>query len=683
MDQFSFAPWSRPAGTGLEADAAAGIPASTAVRQHSLILPYAEQQAQCTYCHASPTGRISYGMTSNRLSADVYDQMLERGWMRSGTFSYRPANHHPECCCPNLGIKLNVARFEAARSHRKALRQWRSLLEGKQPLRARPWSARSVSGIQQKSLYRHFGDPDEAFARDSARRAAGGAVAAAAAACSGDEWSSGGAAGDDDGPTAAGDDDDDAAAAAKSDAAAGRNRQAGAASDDESPGPAPPAGEACPDSVFEAWDRPPWELGPAAAEGWDLRFGYGTFMVRYEVDGCLACFSVIDVLPTRVASVYLCYNPDLRHLQWGHITALREIALTDRLRRVSPALRWFDLNFIVPQCSRMDYKAEYKPSLLLCPYTHKWVPLTKERLSLAGAARHGPLADAPASGREGGPDPAPRQGEQGGDHDHDHDVAGDHDHDHDAAAAPCDPDSNAERFDHPAGDMAVAARLEALFAVALPQGTDVVGAWAGDLRLVTLARAQPAPAGSLMALAEAAQEAVLADLDRERQLPGVPVAALPLPRLPPPPGPTPPKREVTLPEPRRRQWPEGSAARRVAETASPAERTPPPPAGFAMVHVSGTDQYLDSRDISRVAKEAMDRLLPELRCLLSPRLEARMLIDPRGVMHFARLDRQLAERLAAQAAEAEEEQRRLAAQSARVSPVSAMLEPGESSDSSG
>ncbi|KAA0151288.1 hypothetical protein FNF29_04763 [Cafeteria roenbergensis] len=150
MDQFSFAPWSRPAGTGLEADAAAGIPASTAVRQHSLILPYAEQQAQCTYCHASPTGRISYGMTSNRLSADVYDQMLERGWMRSGTFSYRPANHHPECCCPNLGIKLNVARFEAARSHRKALRQWRSLLEGKQPLRARPWSARSVSGIQQK-----------------------------------------------------------------------------------------------------------------------------------------------------------------------------------------------------------------------------------------------------------------------------------------------------------------------------------------------------------------------------------------------------------------------------------------------------------------------------------------------------------------------------------------------------
>ncbi|KAA0151289.1 hypothetical protein FNF29_04764 [Cafeteria roenbergensis] len=537
------------------------------------------------------------------------------------------------------------------------------------------------SGLQ--SLYRHFGDPDEAFARDSARRAAGGAVAAAAAACSGDEWSSGGAAGDDDGPTAAGDDDDDAAAAAKSDAAAGRNRQAGAAGDDESPGPAPPAGETCPDSVFEAWDRPPWELGPAAAEGWDLRFGYGTFMVRYEVDGCLACFSVIDVLPTRVASVYLCYNPDLRHLQWGHITALREIALTDRLRRVSPALRWFDLNFIVPQCSRMDYKAEYKPSLLLCPYTHKWVPLTKERLSLTGAARHGPLADAPASGREGGPDPAPRQGEQGGDHDNDHDVAGDHDHDHDAAAAPCDPDSNAERFDHPAGDMAVAARLEALFAVALPQGTDVVGAWAGDLRLVTLARAQPAPAGSLMALAEAAQEAVLADLDRERQLPGVPVAALPLPRLPPPPGPTPPKREVTLPEPRRRQWPEGSAARRVAETASPAERTPPPPAGLTLVHVSGTDQYLDSRDISRVAKEAMDRLLPELRCLLSPRLEARMLIDPRGVMHFARLDRQLAERLAAQAAEAEEEQRRLAAQSARVSPVSAMLEPGESSDSSG
>jgi hypothetical protein len=41
--------------------------------------------------------------------------------------------------------------------------------------------------------------------------------------------------------------------------------------------------------------------------------------------------SVIDVLPTRVASVYTFYNPDYRYMEWGKYTALREIFWTQQV----------------------------------------------------------------------------------------------------------------------------------------------------------------------------------------------------------------------------------------------------------------------------------------------------------------------------------------------------------------
>jgi hypothetical protein len=44
--------------------------------------------------------------------------------------------------------------------------------------------------------------------------------------------------------------------------------------------------------------------------------------------------SVIDVLPTRVASVYTFYNPDYRYMEWGKYTALREIFWTQQVSYV-------------------------------------------------------------------------------------------------------------------------------------------------------------------------------------------------------------------------------------------------------------------------------------------------------------------------------------------------------------
>lgn len=43
-------------------------------------------------------------------------------------------------------------------------------------------------------------------------------------------------------------------------------------------------------------------------------------------------------------------------------------------QRTAPQLRYYTMGFFIQGCPKMVYKAEYKPSDLLCPVTHAWVP---------------------------------------------------------------------------------------------------------------------------------------------------------------------------------------------------------------------------------------------------------------------------------------------------------------------
>lgn len=59
------------------------------------------------------------------------------------------------------------------------------------------------------------------------------------------------------------------------------------------------------------------------------------------VDGQLIAVGVLDILPRCVSSVYLFYDPAFAHLQLGKISALREIALVEQLRRQRPNIEWY------------------------------------------------------------------------------------------------------------------------------------------------------------------------------------------------------------------------------------------------------------------------------------------------------------------------------------------------------
>lgn len=161
------------------------------------------------------------------------------------------------------------------------------------------------------------------------------------------------------------------------------------------------------------------ERGAVSVAGWDLPFGYGTFFMEYRLGdtGDLVAVSVVDILPSRVASVYFFYSPDARDaLQLGKLSVLveawlaREIAsfsaahpaLTTMLPRdVGPPGGWLDLNFYVHTCPQMRYKRDFHPSQVLDPARRAWTDLTRDVLARLDVAPTGPLLGprAAATGR--------------------------------------------------------------------------------------------------------------------------------------------------------------------------------------------------------------------------------------------------------------------------------------------
>ena len=101
----------------------------------------------------------------------------------------------------------------------------------------------------------------------------------------------------------------------------------------------------------------------------------GTYHMRYYLDGELIMLSVIDILPTYLVSIYFIYDPDIRFLQPGIYTCLREIALIQELQLESPELVYYNLGFYNDFSQKINYKRQFKPTEILCPITSTYVPL--------------------------------------------------------------------------------------------------------------------------------------------------------------------------------------------------------------------------------------------------------------------------------------------------------------------
>ena len=124
----------------------------------------------------------------------------------------------------------------------------------------------------------------------------------------------------------------------------------------------------------------------------DTQIPYGSYHQQYLInDKFLIAVGVIDVLPECISSVYAFYDPVVSsQINLGKLTALYEIDWVKHVQRHRPNLKYYYLGYYIHSCQKMRYKAEYKPSDILCPVNMVWVDyeVAKKRLQSRSPIRH-------------------------------------------------------------------------------------------------------------------------------------------------------------------------------------------------------------------------------------------------------------------------------------------------------
>ncbi|XP_034993318.2 arginyl-tRNA--protein transferase 1 isoform X5 [Zootoca vivipara] len=87
---------------------------------------------RCGYCK-SDTGNLSHGMWAHSLTVQDYQDLIDRGWRRSGKYIYKPIMNRT--CCPQYTIRCRALLFQPSKSHKKVLKKMlKFLMKGEIPV---------------------------------------------------------------------------------------------------------------------------------------------------------------------------------------------------------------------------------------------------------------------------------------------------------------------------------------------------------------------------------------------------------------------------------------------------------------------------------------------------------------------------------------------------------------------
>ena len=85
---------------------------------------------RCGYCNSQDTS-MTNGMWAHRIAGQDYQDLIDRGWRRSGKYMYKPVMNRT--CCPLYAIRCEALRFEPSKSQRRVANRMKAfLLQGKE-----------------------------------------------------------------------------------------------------------------------------------------------------------------------------------------------------------------------------------------------------------------------------------------------------------------------------------------------------------------------------------------------------------------------------------------------------------------------------------------------------------------------------------------------------------------------
>lgn len=105
----------------------------------------------------------------------------------------------------------------------------------------------------------------------------------------------------------------------------------------------------------------------------------------HRIDGVLVAVGFFDLTTKYFDSAYFIYDPAYKFLNLGVMGAVREIEYCRMIKQIyNPRLEFYQLGDIVMDCPKVNYKANYLPGLVMCPYSKLNVPfeIAKETIDL-------------------------------------------------------------------------------------------------------------------------------------------------------------------------------------------------------------------------------------------------------------------------------------------------------------
>ncbi|MCJ8730871.1 hypothetical protein PDJAM_G00189480 [Pangasius djambal] len=80
---------------------------------------------RCGYCK-NAMGNFSHGMWAHSMTVQDYQDLIDRGWRRSGKYVYKPVMN--KTCCPQYTIRCHALNFHPSKTHKKILKKMTKFL---------------------------------------------------------------------------------------------------------------------------------------------------------------------------------------------------------------------------------------------------------------------------------------------------------------------------------------------------------------------------------------------------------------------------------------------------------------------------------------------------------------------------------------------------------------------------
>ncbi|XP_048139882.1 arginyl-tRNA--protein transferase 2 isoform X2 [Rhodamnia argentea] len=97
-------------------------------RGETVVVDYGRRRSSCGYCRSPIGSSVSHGLWAQSLTVDDYQDLLDRGWRRSGSFLYKP--DMSSTCCPSYTIRLKAADFSPSKEQNRVCRRMERFLDG-------------------------------------------------------------------------------------------------------------------------------------------------------------------------------------------------------------------------------------------------------------------------------------------------------------------------------------------------------------------------------------------------------------------------------------------------------------------------------------------------------------------------------------------------------------------------